>query len=147
MAKIFKGRVIIRGRVSGSAVVSLEGVNPLASWKDACLKKKRPALCSDQNNKELYNKQLDDKILCLPQFIGSTSGGLVLQTAMTLGLGPRGMLFSKHIDSLAASGIVLSDVWLNQQIIAIDKLGDEFLSYVKDEMPIEIKDDGTVIVG
>jgi hypothetical protein len=56
-------------------------------------------------------------------------------------------LFSKHIDSLAAAGIVLARVWNDSKIIAIDELGDDFLNSVKTGDPIEIDLDGTVRVG
>ena len=49
-----------------------------------------------------------------------------------MGLGPRAMLFSGHIDSLAAAGIILSDVWLKKRIITIDQLGEDFLQSVQD---------------
>jgi predicted aconitase with swiveling domain len=149
MTKTFKGRIIIKPDsdfISGEALVSRVGVNPLASWKDGCLKNQKPTLCSDANNPDLYGKQLDGKIICLPQFIGSTSAGLVLQTAAYMGLGPKALLFSNSIDSLAASGVVLSNIWVNQKIITVDRLGEEFLSFVKDGMKIEIKKDGTIIV-
>ena len=87
------------------------------------------------------------KALCLPQTIGSTTGGLVLYCACSMGRQPACMLFSKPIDSLAAAGAVLADVWLdNISMPVIDKLGDEFLDYVKDGMKITVKEDGTVIV-
>jgi hypothetical protein len=57
------------------------------------------------------------------------------------------MLFSKPIDSLAAAGAILADVWLdNATMPVIDNLGEEFLEYVKDGMMITVKDDGVVIV-
>ena len=60
---------------------------------------------------------------------------------------PACMLFSKPIDSLAAAGAVLTDVWLDDVTMpVIDNLGDEFLDYVKDGMQITVKADGTVIV-
>jgi len=34
---------------------------------------------------------------------------------------PAAMLFSEHIDSMAASGIVLARIWENSRIIAIDQ--------------------------
>ena len=58
------------------------------------------------------------------------------------------MLFSNPIDSLAAAGAVLADVWVDGVTMpVIDSLGDEFLNYVKDGMTITIKDDGIVEVG
>ena len=146
MKKTFKGRIITPGVIQGKALVSHYGLNPLAAWKDALLKRKTPALGGDQNNPDLYKKQFDGKILCLPQCIGSTTAGLVIQLAAELELGPKAFLFSQHIDSLAASGIVISEFWQDKPIITIDQLGSEFLDHVKDEMSIEIKKDGTVIV-
>ena len=88
------------------------------------------------------------KALCLPQTIGSTTGGLVLYCACSMGRQPACMLFSKPIDSLAAAGTVLADVWLSDvKMPVVDSLGDEFLEYVRDGMKIEIRDGGEVIVG
>ena len=56
------------------------------------------------------------------------------------------MLFSEPIDSLAAAGVILADVWTDDTITTVDNLGQEFLDYVKDGMTLEIKSDGTVIV-
>ena len=60
---------------------------------------------------------------------------------------PACMLFSKPIDSLAAAGAILADVWLDDVTMpVVDNLGEEFLSYVKDGMQITIGEDGTVTV-
>ena len=57
------------------------------------------------------------------------------------------MLFANHIDSLAAAGAVLADVWVDKVTMpVIDSLGDEFLNYVKDGMKITVKADGVVEV-
>ncbi|HEY5561495.1 MAG TPA: DUF126 domain-containing protein [Clostridiaceae bacterium] len=146
MKKEFKGRVVLGANVKGECVVSHEGLNILASFQKSVLKKEKQVICSDQNNKDLYKKNLTGKILCLPKTIGSTTGGMVLQTCATLGLTPKALLFSEHIDSLAAAGVILADVWNEIRISTIDSLGEEFLEYVKDGQTIEVKDDGTVIV-
>jgi predicted aconitase with swiveling domain len=87
------------------------------------------------------------KALCLPQTIGSTTGGLVLYCACAMGRQPACMLFSKPIDSLAAAGAILASVWLeNGNMPVVDSLGDEFLDYVKDDMSISIQEDGIVVV-
>lgn len=52
------------------------------------------------------------KALCLPQTIGSTTGGLVLYCACAMDRQPACMLFANPIDSLAAAGAILADVWL-----------------------------------
>ncbi len=145
--KVFKGRVVAPGTVSAKAVVSHEGLNTLASFQKALQFGDKNATCGDQNNKDLFGKQMAGKALCLPQTIGSTTGGLVLYCACSMHRQPACMLFSKPIDSLAAAGAVLSSVWLDDVTMpVIDSLGEDFLSYVKDDMTITVKDDGTVEV-
>ena len=85
--------------------------------------------------------------LCLPQTIGSTTGGLVLYCACAMERQPACMLFSKPIDSLAAAGSILASVWLpDVKMPVVDSLGEEFLNYVKDGMTITVQEDGTVFV-
>ena len=122
--KEFKGRIVAPGTVSASALVSHEGLNTLASFQGALQFGDKKATCGDQNNPDLYNKQMLGTALCLPQTIGSTTGGLVLYCACAMGRQPACMLFSGPIDSL----------------------GDEFLDYVKDGMSVTVKEDGTVCV-
>ena len=145
--KEFKGRVIASGSCSAEALVSHGGLNTLASFQKALQFGDKNATCGDQNNADLYGKQMAGKALCLPQTIGSTTGGLVLYCACSMKRNPACMLFSQPIDSLAAAGAVLADVWLEDVTMpVVDSLGEEFLDYVKDGMKITLKDDGTVIV-
>ena len=145
--KTFKGRVVSKGNITALALVSHEGLNTLASFQKALQFGDKKATCGDQNNKDLYGKQMAGKALCLPRTIGSTTGGLVLYCATSMHRQPACMLFSEPIDSLAAAGAILADVWLkNVSMPVVDSLGDEFLAYVKDDMKITIKDDGTVEV-
>ncbi len=146
MEKKFVGRVVGGGNLIGEAVVSHQGVNTLATFQKSALKNAKQVFSSDQNNPDIYKLNLTGKILCLPKTIGSTTGGLVIQTICSMGINPSAMLFSEEIDSLACSGIILARNWENSKIIAIDKLGEEFLNYVKTGDKIEIKEDGTVIV-
>ncbi len=144
--KKFVGRVVAGGKISGEAIVSKQGMNTLATFQKSALKNAKIVISSDQNNPDLYKKVITGKILCLPKTIGSTTGGLVIQTICSMGINPSAMLFSEEIDSLAASGIILARNWENSQIIAIDKLGDKFLKYVETGDKITIEEDGTVIV-
>ena len=145
--KVFKGRVITPGQVSAEAVVTKEGFNTLASFQNALQFGDKEVKCGDQNNKDLHGKSLLNKALCLPQTIGSTTGGLVLYCACAMGKNPACMLFSQPIDSLAAAGAVLADVWVDGVTMpVVDSLGEEFLNYVKDGMTITIKEDGIVEV-
>lgn len=144
--KKFKGRVIAGGSLEGEALVSQQGVNTLATFQKSALKNAKKVISSDQNNPDLYKKEITGKILCLPKTIGSTTGGLVIQTICSMGINPSAMLFSEEIDSLACSGIILAKNWENSSIIAIDKLGDEFLNYVQTGDKIKIEEDGTITI-
>lgn len=146
MSKNFQGRVVIEGLATGEALVSHQGFNLLASFQKSALKKAKIAICSDQNNADIYNKPLTDKIICLPTTIGSTTGGMVLQTVAKMGIAPKAFLFSQHIDSLAAAGVILSAIWIDKSIVTIDQLGDEFLQYVQEGDEIQIEEDGNITV-
>jgi len=145
--KAFQGRVIAPGTVTASALVSHGGLNTLASFQGALQFGDKKATCGDQNNPDLYNKEMAGKALCLPMTIGSTTGGLVLYCACAMGRQPACMLFSKPIDSLAAAGSILASVWLDGiEMPVVDSLGDDFLDYVKEGMTITVKDGGIVEV-
>ena len=145
--KQFQGRVISPGTVTAEALVSHGGLNTLASFQKALQFGDKEATCGDQNNPDLYGKKMKGKALCLPQTIGSTTGGLVLYCACAMNRQPACMLFSQPIDSLAAAGSILASVWLpDVQMPVVDSLGDEFLDYVKDGMTITIQDNGVVVV-
>ena len=145
--KTFKGRVIAPGEVQAKAVVTHGGLNTLASFQKALQFGDKNATCGDQNNPDLYGKQMAGKALCLPQTIGSTTGGMVIYCACSMKRQPACMLFSEPIDSLAAAGVILADVWLDGvKMPVIDSLGKDFLEYVKDDMTITIKPDGVVEV-
>ena len=145
--KTFKGRAVAPGNVAAQAVVSHGGLNTLASFQKALQFGDKNATCGDQNNADLYGKQMAGKALCLPKTIGSTTGGLVLYCACAMHRQPACMLFSEPIDSLAAAGAILADVWLEDvSMPVVDSLGEEFLNYVKDGMTIKVSEDGTVTV-
>lgn len=146
MVKTFKGRVIAPGTTKAKALVSQNGFNTLASYQAALMFGDKEVKCGDQNNNDLYKKSMIGKALCLPETIGSTTGGMVLYAACALGKQPACMLFSKPIDPLAASGAILAANWTEAKMPVIDNLGEEFLSYVKDEMTITVDTDGTVII-
>ena len=145
--KEFKGRIVAPGTVTAEALVTHGGLNTLASFQKALQFGDKEATCGDQNNPDLYGKQMRGKALCLPQTIGSTTGGMVLYCACAMERQPACMLFANRIDSLAAAGSILASVWLEGvQMPVMDELGEEFLAYVKDGMTITVTDDGTVQV-
>ncbi len=153
--KTFKGRPVVAGKVETEALVSHNGFNTLASFQGALQfgdfpiigNKYKQTECDDQNNPDIYGKPMLNKALCLPQTIGSTTGGMVLYCAKALGKAPSCLLFSEHIDSLAAAGAVLSAVWTDDVMPVVDCLGEDFLKEVKTGDKIKVYEDGTVEVG
>ena len=145
--KAFKGRVVVPGECEAEALVSTGGFNTLASYQMAIMFGDKKVKCGDQNNKDIYHKPMKGKALCLPITIGSTTGGMVLYTACKLDKQPACMLFADEIDSIAASGAILADVWTEAKMPVIDRLGEEFLKAVKTGDMIKVTKDGTVLVG
>lgn len=146
MSKTFKGRVVVKGNCTGEALVSHAGFNTLASLKTCGSFFNKKGIINDQNNPDVYNKIIKDKILCLPETIGSTTGGMVIYSVCELGCGPKAMLFSKPADPLAIAGGCLVANWSSYGLVMIDSLGDEFLKAVKTGQTITVKEDGSVIV-
>lgn len=146
MGKSFKGRPVVPGNARAAALVSHDGFNTLASFQKALMFGDKKASCSDQNNSDLYGKRMCGAALCLPQTIGSTTGGMVLFAASAMHRQPACMLFSKPIDSLAAAGAILSAVWTDASMPVVDGLGDEFLSAVQTGDKVTVSEDGTVTI-
>lgn len=146
MSRVFKGRPVVPGNVTTTILKSSAGVNTLASFQKCILTGDKEAKCSDQNNPDIYEKPMHGVALCLPQTIGSTTGGLILYCVASMGLQPACLLFSKDIDSLAAAGAILTDVWTEVSMPTVDGLGDEFLEYIQTGMTVTVEEDGTVTV-
>jgi len=146
LSKTFKGRAILPGSLEGEAVVSKTGFNAYASFSNSLQESAVSAECADASNQDVFEKRLDGKIICLPNTIGSTSAGAVWQRVAHLGLAPLAVLFSNPIDSLAAGGLIIADLWANKRIATIDQLGDDFLSTVNNGDLITVQEDGSVII-
>ena len=145
--KEFHGRVIAPGYFKGEAAVTHHGFNTLASFQKSALNSHcKKVIVSDQNNPDLFGKNITGKALCLPMTIGSTTGGMIIQTVAARGIAPLAWLFSEPIDPLAASGIILATTWNGVKLVAVDNLGPDFLEAVKTGDQVEVKEDGTVIV-
>ena len=146
--KTFRGRVVLSGKISGKATVSKQPFNTSGSYMENMFAGRTDAApCTDSSNKELFGKDISGAILCTPTTVGSTMGGMCLMGMKSLGVGPEALLFSKPIDTLAAAGVLMADIWKDQRIVTIDRLGDEFLETVKTGDRITISEDGTVEVG
>jgi predicted aconitase with swiveling domain len=145
-ANTFSGRPLIPGTVSGFARVSTRGFNSLASFYRSMVEGSPTAICSDQDNPELYGKELTGRILCLPKTTGSTSAGATWDRVASMGIAPKALLFSGSIDSLAAAGLLLADIWVGSRIVAVDRLGEAFLRCVEHDCYLEVRADGSVRV-
>lgn len=146
--KTFHGRPILSGKLEGSATVSRIGLNTLSTYKSIIMGGVTDkAICTDGDNKELYGKDITGAILCLPQTIGSTTGGFVLMGVAKLGLAPKAMLFANHVDSLAIGGLLMADIWMDKRIVTIDLLGQDFLDAVNSGDPVSVYEDGRVEIG
>lgn len=148
MAKTFKGRPLLPGKLEGKALVSKQAFNTTASYLENMFAGRTDsAPCTDASNKELYKKDLAGAIICTTQTVGSTFGAATIMGVNEIKVGPKAFLFSSHVDSIAAGGLVIDDIWNERRIITIDLLGDEFLEAVKTGDKIKISEDGTVEVG
>ena len=143
--KSFRGRVVIAGKVSGKATVSKQAFNLSGSYQENMFAGRTDsAPCTDSSNKLLYKKDLSGAILCVPTTVGSTMGGMTLMGMAQIGVGPKALLFSKPIDTLAAAGVVMADIWKDVQIITVDMLGDEFLESVDMDTPISVHEERAI---
>ena len=142
--KTFKGRAVVPGTAEATALVSHGGFNTLASYQKSLMFGDKTGKCGDQNNPDLFGKPMAGTALCLPQTIGSTTGGMVLYCAHAMERSPACLLFSNHIDSLAAAGAILADVWTDRGLPTVDCLGEEFMQTVKTGDRIKVYADGTV---
>jgi len=144
--KEFKGRVIIPGECKGKALATKTGFNILATYVKSLMDDDGTCVCNDVNNTELYGKSLKGEIICLPQAIGSTSSGFMIQSIAAADIAPKALLFARKADSLALAGILIADVWENTKIITIDGLGDDFLDAVKESSEVAVYADGRVVI-
>ena len=148
MSKTFKGRVVLPGEVAGNATVSRQAFNTSGSYFENMFAGRTDAApCTDASNEELLGKDLAGAILCTPTTVGSTMGGMALMGMASIGVGPQALLFSQPIDTLAAAGVLMADIWKDTRIVTIDMLGEDFLETVQMGDPISISEDGTVVVG
>jgi len=146
--KTFKGRAILPGKHEGEALVSKLPFNLTGSYfENMFAGNTETAPCTDANNKALYGKDMKGAIMCTSQCVGSTMGAGAIMGVSELGVGLKAFLFSNHIDSIAAGGLIIDDIWYDRRVITIDLLGDEFLDAVNTGDPIAIHEDGTVVVG
>ena len=149
MSKIieFSGRVILAHDDSGEAAVSRAGFNATAAFMEVLFQGSDSAVCQDHDNKDLFGVDLQGKILCVPQTIGSSAAATLWMIIVERGIAPMAVLFADSIDSVAACGLTLANNWADgTPIICIDQLGHEFLDKVQTGDKVEIFGDGNIKV-
>lgn len=142
--RVFKGRPVLAGTTEGRAEVSSIPFDTCTSYVDVLISGAASSRCRDRANAELFDHDLRDVILCIPQTIGSTSGTTLWMTIIERDLAPRALCFANPIDATAASGLMLSEHWLGKKLVTVDRLGQVFLDTVKTGDRVAISDDGTV---
>ena len=148
MAKTFKGRPLLAGNLNGEALALTQPLNTTGSYLENLFGgNSTSAPCTDPNNKAFYKQELGGAIICTTTTVGSSLGGASLMGVGSLGLGPKAMLFSQHVDSVSIAGLLMDDIWNGNRVITIDLLGDDFINTVKSGDKISIKEDGSVTVG
>ena len=100
----FSGRIILAHSESGEAAVTRSGFNATAAFMDVLFSGSDSAVCQDHDNKDLFGVDLQDKILCVPQTIGSSAAATLWMIIVERGIAPKAVLFSDPIDSVAACG-------------------------------------------
>lgn len=106
--KTFQGRVVTPGCAQAEALVSHGGLNTLASFQKSLQFGDKTAKCGDQNNPDLYGKPMAGKALCLPQTIGSTTGGLVLYCACAMDRQPASSNCLDHSILFSSSNLAFN---------------------------------------
>lgn len=142
----FKGRLALKGHVSGSAEVTKTGFNATASYIDVLFANSNSGVCKDHDS-NLYDRDLTGSILCIPKTIGSSAAACLYMSIVERGIAPKAMLFAEKMDSIAACGLVMAHYWASgTPIVAVDDLGDEFLNFVEQGKHIDVLDCGTINV-
>ena len=138
--KTFKGRPLLPGNLDGNALASKQPLNTTGSYLENLFGgNSTSAPCTDPNNKEFYRKELSGAIICTTTTVGSSLGGAALMGVGSLGLGPKALLFSEHLDSVSLAGVLMDKVCNGRLVVTIDLLGDEFLETVKSGDSTSIK--------
>jgi len=103
MSKIYRIRKIVRGKVSGEAVVS-QGAFSFMGDVDM-----GNAIIVDSGNPN-FGLSIKDKILIYKETKGSSGGMVVLTTLVKKGIAPSAIITVKPVDYNLAEGAILSKV-------------------------------------
>lgn len=146
MAKqTFQGRPILPGAAVGEATVARGDFEEATNTKASGISGRQ--VNDDCSGNMSYRKDLNEAISCLPETIGLSRGDFVLMGVSNLDMEPKALLFSKHVDSSALGGLLMADIWMDERIVAVDLLGEEFLEAVHNGDTLKVYEDGKVEIG
>ena len=145
VVEVFCGRPVIVGSCAALAAVSRGGFNTYASFFTSLHGPGTQAICADAGNADLLGQDLRGRLICAPLTTGSTSAGAVWQRLARLDRGPAGLLLAEPIDSLAAGGLIVAQLWASSRCVVVDGLGAGFLSSVRSGERLRVLADGRVL--
>lgn len=134
---ILKGRPVLKGMASGTALVTRMPINITASFtKLANLTRGKRSQIQDRHH-ELFKKRIKGTVLVFPETIGSTYAGMVFLDLIFQKQAPSGIIVKKA-DSLLVSGAILSDVWFGKGIPIVEYEPDDLFDKIHDGSRVKI---------
>jgi len=134
---ILKGRPVLRGVASGTALVTRMPINITASLtKLANLLKSKRSQIQDRHH-ELFKKHIKGTVLVFPETIGSTYAGMVFLDLIFQKQAPSGIIVKKA-DSLLVSGSILAEVWFGKGIPIVEYEPDDLFEKVRDGSRVKV---------
>ncbi len=138
--KILKGKPIVKGRASGTALITKIPMNFTASFtKPKNLMPFWRSLVQD-NKHDLFNKNIKGSVFVYPATIGSTYTGMILLELMNQGAGPAAIIV-QNVDPLMAAGPILADVWFGKGIPVIEYPSEDIFDIIKTGALVEVNGD------
>lgn len=141
----FKGRILIAGEGYGTAVVTKKSVMQSRAFNLSAENKSKKLLFQDPKNKDIYRKNLTDKVFVLPSFKASDVNSMVLLSICKKQIAPKCFLFSEKLDPATVSAFVLCKTFLGSNIVVMDSLGEEFLQTVENGDNLSYAEDFVVL--
>jgi len=136
---ILKGRAVTRGKVQGEVVVTSQpfmfahGLDP------------KTGLIIDKRH-ELFGTKIKGKIFVFPFNIGSTTGGAWLLEAVRLKNAPSALVLEEKIDSVLATGVILSELFFHTVIPVVDELGPSVINLLHPAEIVEVNAENGIVL-
>ncbi|HVN70868.1 MAG TPA: DUF126 domain-containing protein [Desulfomonilia bacterium] len=137
---VLKGNPVIKGRASGTALVTKMPMNFTASFtKPKNLLPFWRTLVQDCNH-DLFNRNIKGTVLVYPATIGSTYTGMVLLEAMYQGAAPAAIIV-QNADPLLVAGSILADVWFDKGKPVVEYPSEDIFDKIKTGARVEVNGD------